>query len=168
MEIKLNNSYGILTKNELIVESTKGQNKRTALLGQIVKIDCVLENQEDYNIRFLKDVDTWESTSFTCPMQSVESVDERFWTFLAAVTSPKERVKLAINKQRVSKLLQITTDVVVGFNGDEVYLGTVKFIGNVKGMGKCFGIQLHVSILITNNNKCFDVSSVDFQTGEKD
>ncbi|XP_065164082.1 ubiquitin carboxyl-terminal hydrolase CYLD [Atheta coriaria] len=143
MEIKLNNSYGILTKNELIVESTKGQNKRTALLGQIVKIDCVLENQEDYNIRFLKDVDTWESTSFTCPMQSVESVDERFWTFLAAVTSPKERVKLAINKQRVSKLLQITTDVVVGFNGDEVYLGTVKFIGNVKGMGKCFGIQLH-------------------------
>lgn len=78
---------------------------------------------------------------------NVIGIHEKLWPFLAAVSSSIERVKVAKNKDLCKKLLHLSTDMVVGFKDtNAVCLGTIKYIGNVKGIGKCFGITLHVSI----------------------
>lgn len=141
--------YGVIVKNVLLTEVTSknANNPRTVLLGTIVKIETILGGK-NLCVRFLKDGETWESTTFLCSRDDMVFIEEKLWPYLAAVVSPQERTKLAKNKDKCNKLLQVAKDMTVGFaDYNDVYLGTVKFIGNVKGMGKCFGIQLHVSII---------------------
>lgn len=139
--------YGILTKNSVMqeVSSSKSRSTRTVLLGQIVKVETELANRK-ISVRLLKDGETWDSCTFFSTKDDVIPIPEKLWPFLAAISSPMERVKLANNKGKCEKLMQIGKDMTVGFSDmDNVYLGKIKFIGNVKGMGKCVGIQLHVS-----------------------
>lgn len=158
------NSFGVLTENVVVTNLSKNinqnfQNQRSALLGTIVKIESVLGNN-NVGVRFLKNLETWESDSFSCPRESIVNVDEQIWSFLAAIVSPLERVKLAKNSKRCEKLMQIKKDMVVGFEDyKDVYLGTVKYIGLVKGIGKCFGLQLHVRILYVYRSSYNDLSS---------
>lgn len=141
----MNSKYGIFIQNDLMTELKHGQSQRTALLGQIVKIEAKLGG-EKYAVRFLKDAETWESTTFVCRHQSIVPIHEKLWQFLFAVTSPQERVKLAKDKERCDKLSNIITDLTVGFKDtDGVVLGQIKFLGVVRGMGHCVGIKLHVS-----------------------
>lgn len=140
-----NSEYGIVTKNALLLE-VKSQSSRTILLGTVFKVETVLDAKTLY-VRFLKDGETWESVTFLIARDDVAFVHERLWSFLAAVTSPKERVKLALNTKKCRKLIDISVDMTVGFDDhNDIYLGTVKYKGNVKGMGKCFGIQLYVCL----------------------
>ncbi|GJQ86512.1 CYLD [Trypoxylus dichotomus] len=105
-----------------------------------------------YAVRLLKDGESWDTITYTCSANVLISVDEKLWPFLASVASPQERVKLVRNKGRCQKLLQITEQLVVGVAlPADVCLGTVRFVGNVKGLGKCFGIQLHEK---QQNNQC--------------
>lgn len=139
--------YGVLVQNALVKDlKQKPQNQRTALLGTIVKIEGVLGGRM-FAVRFLKeDGETWESSKFCCEQGLVVSVSEQFWPLLAAVSSLLERVKLAKNPVLCQQLMEICIDTVVGFlEFGEVVLGTVKFIGNIKSIGKGFGIRLHVS-----------------------
>ncbi|XP_063922733.1 ubiquitin carboxyl-terminal hydrolase CYLD isoform X3 [Zophobas morio] len=143
--------YGIFIQNDLINEMKAGQHQRTALLGQIVKIEAILGSGK-MSIRFLKDGETWESTTFCCRQQSIVEVHEKLWQYLYAVTSPQERVKLAKNKERCDKLSNITKDITVGFTDtDGVQLGTTRFLGKVHGVGHCVGIKLHQK---KKDNKC--------------
>lgn len=139
--------YGIITENTVLNEQNKHESlnhQKTIFLGQIVKIDAILK--ASYAIRLLKDGESWDTITYICPANALISVDEKLWPFLASVVSPQDRVKLIRNKARCQSLLQITEERVIGISlTNEVSLGTVKFIGNVKGVGKCFGIQLHVS-----------------------
>ncbi|RZB73458.1 CAP GLY domain containing protein, partial [Asbolus verrucosus] len=143
--------YGIFIQNELMKELKQGQNQRTALLGQIVKIEAILGGG-NVAVRFLKDSETWESTTFCCRQQSIVSVNEKLWPYLYAVTSPQERVKLAKNKERCDKLSNITKDITVGFiDTDQILLGQIMFLGMVRGMGHCVGLKLHQK---KKDNKC--------------
>lgn len=138
--------YGIITDNVLANEHNKRDSlnyQKTILLGQIVKIEAVLKSA--YAVRLLKDGENWETVTYVCPGNVLMSVDEKLWPFLAAVVSPQERVKVVRDRPRCQRLLQITEEMVVGVSfPKDVCLGTVKYIGTVKGLGKCFGIQLHV------------------------
>ena len=142
--------YGILTKNALLKDINKENvtlnQLQTVTAGQIVKIESILAHKK-YAVRILKDGETWGSTIYLCSGDSLTSVDEKFWQFLSAIVSPIERVKLGSNQARCEKLSHICKDMVVGYTSmEDVHLGTVKFIGNIKGMGKCIGLHLHVSI----------------------
>lgn len=96
-----------------------------------------------------KDSESLESLTFAINKDNVIGIHEKLWPFLAAVTSSIERVNIAKDSQRCEKLKHLCTEMVVGFKDTNVILlGTIKFIGNVKGIGKCFGINLHVSFLI--------------------
>lgn len=148
-------NYGIIIENTILndlssVKNDSLQNQRTALLGTIVKIESVLGNNY-VAVKFLKEGETWDSTLFHCLRDNVVFVDDKVWAFLSAVPSPQDRVKLARNKKRCDKILQLSKEMVVAFSEyKDTPLGTIKYIGNVKGMGKCFGIQLHVSSYICN------------------
>lgn len=97
-------------------------------------------------MRLLREGESWESSKFGVLKENIVRVHEKLWPFLAAITSPMERVNVAKDKTRCEKLMQLTKDMVVGFKDvNGAYLGTIKYIGNVKGIGKCFGMQLHVS-----------------------
>lgn len=148
-------NYGILNRNALMKEISNGKiqnsSPRTVLVGQILKIEGELDHNH-VAVRILKQEETWDLGTFHVSKEYVIPVHEKFWTFLAAIASPLERVKLAQNKNRCERLMQITNEMTVGFSDmDNVYLGTVKHIGVVKGMGKCFGILLHVSICYFNS-----------------
>lgn len=143
-------NYGILNCNTYIKDTTNGKNHnvgtRTALLGQIVKVEGEVDHKY-VAVRALKQEEKWDSGTFCIPKETVTPVHEKFWQFLVAVASPIQRVKLAQNKSKCDRLMQITKEMTVGFSDiDDVYLGTVKHIGPVKGMGKCIGLVLHVSI----------------------
>lgn len=138
--------YGIFLCNDLLKDYPKGQQQRTALLGQVVIIDGKLPNRTII-IRFLKEGETWETAQFFCSEDSVIRICEKLCFFIASIVSPQERVKVAKNKSLCDKLKTISNDMTVGFSDTkDIYLGTVKYIGVVKGMGHCFGIELHVSI----------------------
>jgi hypothetical protein len=143
--------YGIFIQNELMRELKQGQNQRTALLGQIVKVEAIL-GSGNVAVRFLKDAETWESTTFCCRQQVIVDVDEKLWPYLQAVTSPQERVKLARNKEECHKLSNITKDITVGFKDTGgIHLGQIMFLGLVRGVGYCVGIKLHEK---KKDNKC--------------
>ncbi|KAJ8931320.1 hypothetical protein NQ314_015782 [Rhamnusium bicolor] len=135
--------YGIFVQNVLLKDLSKVQKQRTALLGQIVIIASKLADR-NLAVRFLKEGDTWESTHFCCSQDSVVPICEQLWPYIATITSPQERVKLAKNKSLCEKLKKISKDTVVGFiDTTDVHLGTVKYMGTVKGIGSCIGIELH-------------------------
>lgn len=142
--------YGVFLKNALLKVKDvrdKGQPQRTALLGQVV----IIEEKSDGNVsvRFLKDSgESWECTQFLCSEDHIVYISEKLWPFIASIVSPQDRLKLAKNKNLCDKLKTITKDMVVGFSDTkDVYLGKVKYIGAVKGMGHCYGIELHVSLI---------------------
>lgn len=96
----------------------------------------------------MKDSESWESGTFAVERDCVIGIHEKLCPFLAAVTSPMEKVNMAKDKKRCEKLMHLGVEMVVGFKeANVVLLGTIKFIGSVKGVGKCFGIKLHVSDL---------------------
>lgn len=102
-------------------------------------------------MRLLKDGESWESYTFAVQKENVIEIQEKLWPFLAAITSSIERVNLAKNKKKCEKLIHLGIDMTVGFKDkNNIYLGVIKYIGNVKGIGKCFGIMLHVNIYYTN------------------
>lgn len=106
-------------------------------------------------MRLLKDGESWESLTFSVPKEHIIGVHEKLWPFLAAVNSCFERVNVAKDKNRCEKLMQLGTEMVVGFKDvNGAYLGTIKYIGHVKGIGKCFGIKLHVSCMYTFLGTC--------------
>lgn len=140
--------YGVFLNNALLKlrdVKEKSQTQRTAMLGQVVIIDE--KSQGTVSVRFLREGgDSWESTQFLCPVDHIVHISEKLWPFIASIASPQDRLKLAKNKNLCDKLKTITKDMVVGFaDTKEVYLGKVKYIGAVKGMGHCYGIELHVS-----------------------
>lgn len=141
-------NYGVFLKNALLKlkdAKDKKQTQRTARLGQVVIIDDKLEGI--IYVRFLKDSgDSWESTQFLCPEDCIVQISEKLWPFIASIASPQDRLKLAKNKTLCDKLKTISKDMVVGFADiKDVHLGKVRYIGAVKGMGHCYGIELHVS-----------------------
>lgn len=139
--------YGIFRKNALLKlkdGTDRGQNQRTAMLGQVVIIDE--KSEGNVTVRFLKEGDSWESIQFLCPKTDILYISEKLWPFIASIASPQDRLKLANNKNLCDKLKTITKDMVVGFaDTKEVYLGKVRYIGAVKGIGHGYGIELHVS-----------------------
>lgn len=142
------NKYGVFLKNTLLKSKDardKNLSQRTALLGYVVIIDEKVDG--NVFVRFLKsDTEQWESTQFLCPEDHIVYISEKLWPFIASITSPQDRLKLAKNKKLCDKLKTITKDMVVGFaDTKDVHLGKVKYIGIVKGMGHCYGIELHVS-----------------------
>lgn len=138
--------YGILVQNVLLKEIPKGD-QRTALLGQVVLIDGEL-GKGIIGVRFLTEGNTWEPNRFSCPQENVAVISEKLWPYIASITSPQERVKLVKNKPLCDILKNIGKDMVVGFmDTNDVHLGTVRYMGAVKGMGYCFGIELYVSLI---------------------
>lgn len=142
--------YGVFLNNALLKlrdARDKGQAQRTAMLGQVVIIDE--RSEGNVAVRFLKDDgESWESTQFLCPEDHIVHISEKLWPFIASIVSPQDRLKLAKNKSLCDKLKTISKDMVVGFSDtNDVYLGKVKYIGAVKGMGHCYGIELHVSFI---------------------
>lgn len=139
-----NTNYGITIKNTLLCELQSKTQQRTILLGTIFKVETILGGN-NLHVRFLKDGDTWDSVTFLCSRDDIVFISDKVWPYLAAVTSPKEKVKLAQNPKKCKKLMDINTDMTVGFEDHtNTYWGIVKYKGHVKGMGKCFGIQLFV------------------------
>lgn len=137
--------YGIFEKNELLIECTKEQTQRTALLGQIVKISAILGNG-NVAVQFLKEEEIWEPEQFYCSQNKILPIDVKLWPFIASITSPQERVKLVKNRELLDKLKRLTKDEVIGFTDtNDVLLGKIRYIGNVTGIGKCYGIELHVT-----------------------
>lgn len=137
--------FGVFVQNDLMKELKRGQHQRTALVGQIVKVEAILGGG-NVAVRFLKEAETWESTSFVCSQQNIAFVTEKLWPYFQAIPSPQERAKLARSKEKCQKLEFITKDITAGFVGaDDVHLGKIKYLGMVKGMGYCVGIKLHVS-----------------------
>lgn len=140
------NKYGILVKNVLLKEIPKGD-QRTALLGQIVLIEKQIGDR-NIGVRFLTEHNEWEPNRFICCQENVMQISEKIWPYIASITSPQERLKLAKNKPLCDILKNITIGTLVGFmDTSDVYLGTVRYMGAVKGMGYCFGIELHVSLI---------------------
>lgn len=138
--------YGVLLKNCILRDvSSKRQEPRTVLLGQVVRVENELKDNR-LLVRLLKEGETWDSSTYGCNKTDIVLMHENLWQYIAAVNSPIDRVKLAKNKSKCEKLMQISEGSTIGFcDMDNVYLGQIRFIGNVKGMGKCVGIQLHVS-----------------------
>lgn len=135
--------YGIFNKNE-VVHNVNDGSQRTVFSGQVVRISLQVGNK--YVVSMLKENNNWETLSFETPQESITTVNDRIWPFLASVASPRERVKLAKNRKKCDSLATLTKDSVVGFaDTNDVYLGTVRYIGEVIGIGMCYGIQLHVS-----------------------
>nr|XP_023013021.1 ubiquitin carboxyl-terminal hydrolase CYLD isoform X2 [Leptinotarsa decemlineata] len=129
--------YGIFIKNDLL------KSQRTVLQGQIVIIDHK-GTDGNLTIRCLKDNETWETTPFYCSQQNIVRISAKLWPFIASITSPIERMKLAKNKELCDLLKNVCKEMVVGFSDTkDIYLGTVKYIGSVKGMGYCYGLELH-------------------------
>lgn len=140
-----NSEYGITIKNALLRE-IRNKSDRTIFLGTIFKVETIVGGQ-NLCVKFLKDGETWESNVFICPRDHVTFITENLWPYLAAVTSPKERVKLALNPKKCKKIMDVVENTTVSFiDDDKGYIGIVKHKGNVKGMGKCFGIHLHVCL----------------------
>lgn len=138
-----NTDYGITIRNTLLNELLS-KTQRTILLGTIFKVETIVGNN-NLHVRFLKENETWDSVTFLCSRNDIVFINDKLWHYLAAVTSPKERVKLAQNPKRCMKLMEVNVDMTVGFEDyANIYWGVVKFKGHVKGMGKCFGIQLFV------------------------
>lgn len=107
---------GVFIKNELLNEARQGQSQRTALVGQIVKIESPLTNG-NVAVKFLKKGETWESTKFSCQAQSLVLIPEKLWPYLHSISSPQERVKVAKDKARCEKLCNMTKDITVGVYG---------------------------------------------------
>ncbi|KAJ8920977.1 hypothetical protein NQ315_015772 [Exocentrus adspersus] len=149
--------YGILAQNVLLKEIPKG-GQRTALLGQIVRIEDKLKDG-NYVLRFLTEINTWELNRFSCSQENVVCIPEKLWLYIASIQSPQERIKLAKNKALCEKLKSVGKDMVVGFmDTNDVYLGRVRYMGPVKGMGYCFGIELHEKKINNNcNGSCANI-----------
>ncbi|CAH1138030.1 unnamed protein product [Phyllotreta striolata] len=135
--------FGIFTCNDLLRELSNGKQQRTVLLGQVVIIDNRI-GEKVLAIRFLKGVDTWDTIAYYCTEDNVVGISEKLCPFIASITSPQERVKLAKNRELCEKLKHLGKDMTVGFTDtNDVYLGKIKYIGMVKGIGYCYGIELH-------------------------
>lgn len=147
--------YGVFLKNALLKLKDvrdKSQSQRTAMLGQVVTIEE--KSNGNVSLSFLReDGLSWETTQFICSEDHIVYICEKLWPFIASIVSPQDRLKLAKNKNLCDKLKTITKDMEVGFSDTkDVYLGKVKYIGAVKGMGHCYGIELHVSLVSSTLN----------------
>ena len=138
--------YGIFVSNQLLRDVIKEQTQRTVMMGQICMIETFLANKA-LQVRLLKDGETWESQTFLTNTENcVLTISEKLWPYIAAISSPQERVKLAKNKSLCEKLKTVSKDITVGFvYADDVKLGKIKFMGQVKGIGHCYGLEMHVS-----------------------
>ncbi|KAJ8973994.1 hypothetical protein NQ317_002390 [Molorchus minor] len=136
--------FGIFGHNELLKELSKGQHQRTVLLGQVVMVVGKL-SEGKLIVRFLKEGESWETTTFFCNQDSIIPICEKLWPYVSSITSPQARVKLVKNKELCEKLTNISKEMVVGFiDTNDIYLGVIKYMGTVKGMGYCIGVELHV------------------------
>lgn len=138
--------YGIFTKNELLCSVGKPQQQNTVLLGQIVRIENILSDGSLVVRLKASESWNWEPDHFICSSTNVVSIHEKLWQYIASIGSPQERVKLAKNTKLCDHLKNITKGMTVGFtDSKDIYLGTVRYIGRVKGMDYSYGIELHVS-----------------------
>lgn len=138
--------YGIFIRNDLLKDNIKAQEPRTVLMGQICIIESVLK-QRQLQVRLLRDGETWEPQTFlTMTEECVLPICDKLWQYIAAIASPQERVKFAKNKTSCEKLSTVCKDMVVGFTDtNDVKLGKIKYMGQIKGLGYAFGLELHVS-----------------------
>ncbi|KAG5879245.1 hypothetical protein JTB14_017098 [Gonioctena quinquepunctata] len=133
----IDKEFGIFIKNDLL------KPQRTVLQGQVIIIDAKLPDG-NIAVRFLKEGETWETIQFYCSEDNIVRISDKLWTFISSIVSPIERVKFAKNKSLCESLKNVYKEKVVGFiDTEDIHLGTVKYIGIVKGMGYCYGIQLH-------------------------
>lgn len=143
--------YGIFTRNVLLKDNSKNQNPRTVLMGQICIIEAILAYKR-FEVRLLKDGETWESQLFiTTTDNCVLPICKELWQYIAAISSPQARVKFAKNRNLCDRLKSISKEMVVGYAATEVKLGKVKFMGKAKGIGYCVGLELHEK---HPSNKC--------------
>ncbi|XP_017774296.1 PREDICTED: ubiquitin carboxyl-terminal hydrolase CYLD isoform X1 [Nicrophorus vespilloides] len=142
--------YGILLENDLVHEYDKSDRPQSLLLGQIIKIESHLSSQHCL-IKVIQK-DRILVTNFVCSIESILYIDEKLWPFLQSVVSPQDRVALAKSKERCQSLMDIKLNSIVGCNlNNEILLGEVKYMGEVKGIGTCYGIQLKEKRI---GNKC--------------
>lgn len=138
--------YGIFQRNDLLKDAVRGESARTVLLGQICIIEGFLKDGA-LQVRLLKDGATWDSHTFMCESeQVVVPICDQLWPYIAAISSPQERVKFARDKVLCEKLRMVELGATVGFmDATDVKLGTVRFKGNIRGLGYGFGLELNVS-----------------------
>lgn len=142
--------YGVIVQN-CVLKNEKGEKTRTAVFGKVLKISNCYENGSMV-VQFLKDDrETWEPGSFVCAPEHIAIIKEKLMPYVASIVSPEDRIKLAMDKERCEKLANLTIDMTVAVLLTDVQLGVIKYMGTVKGLGKCIGIQLHEK---RNNNKC--------------
>ncbi|CAG9769168.1 unnamed protein product [Ceutorhynchus assimilis] len=144
--------YGIFIRNAMLKDTSKTQNARTVFMGQICIIEGILKHGI-LQVRLLKEGDTWESMMFITTCENIVSViHEKLWQYMAAISSPQDRVKFAKNKYLCERLSLVCKDMVVGFtDSNDVKLGKVKYMGHIKGIGYGFGLELHEK---RASNKC--------------
>lgn len=144
--------YGIFIRNDIIKDISKNQNQRTVLVGQICIIDAVLGNRT-LRVRLLEENNSWEAKPFvTVTENCIIPVPNSLLHYISAIHSPQERVKLTKNRILCEKLQKVTKDAIVGFTeASEVKLGRVRYIGFAKGIGYCYGLELHEK---QPGNKC--------------
>ncbi|ENN80893.1 hypothetical protein YQE_02682, partial [Dendroctonus ponderosae] len=139
-------------RNDLLKDTVRGESARTVLLGQICIIEGFLK-EGVLQVRLLKDGATWDSHTFISDSEQVViPICDKLWPYIASISSPQERVKFARDKVLCEKLRMVDLGTTVGFiDSTDVKLGTVRYKGNIKGLGYGFGLELNEK---KPGNKC--------------
>lgn len=140
--------YGIFIQNYVVKDNTNSQNERSVFLGQMCVIEAVLANSA-IQIRLMIDDESLDTQTYTILRDNiVVLVPSKLRSYVASIVSPQERIKLAKNKNLCEKLSQVSINSMVGFTTtSDVKLGKVRYMGPVKAIGFCFGLELHVRYL---------------------
>lgn len=98
----------------------------------------------------------WHNTEWKCDIYDFIPVSKKLWHYLAAVTAPEDRVRIASNKQLCKDIENIREKNRVWFSPNGIStvkcLATVTLIGPVPelGDGVFFGLDLQVIKLLIN------------------
>lgn len=119
-----------------------------------LRLGMLVEGVEDFKDGTMKvrvndtTSDVWRGTEWRCHRIDLIPVSTEAWKFLAAVSVPEERVRLAYDKQLCEQLVALSVNDTVWYCPDPSintkHLAVIKYIGPVLrlGHGYYFGIDL--------------------------
>lgn len=150
-------THQYVAKKDTILNRISGKcevNTNTLELGMLVE-SVGKESDDIVRIR-IKDPSersVWFNTQWKCHVYDLIHVPKKIWQYLAAVSDPNERVKIANNKKLCKDIENIRENDKVWFspNGcSSDKLATVKLIGPIPelGDGIYFGLELQVDYSI--------------------